>query len=172
VSRRRDGHARKTADSDRYQADTDGYRPDAGDEPGDTREHPSDTEGYPTLSADEGAPQAEGEARQVQPQEWWARAGYPSFQAYLQELDESQDKMFGRRKPRSELPTPGLGSPEAPARGAAGMKTRQVCLKISERDYEELSEAAAMFSARPTTLARMLVRRGVRAIIDADEPES
>jgi hypothetical protein len=35
-------------------------------------------------------------------------------------------------------------------------------------DYEALVRAARLYGARPTTLARLLVNRGVRAVLDRE----
>ena len=43
--------------------------------------------------------------------------------------------------------------------------SRQIGLRLSFEDYEDLSRAAEEYGIAPTTLARMLVRRGVTAIL-------
>jgi hypothetical protein len=39
-------------------------------------------------------------------------------------------------------------------------------------DYDQLTAAAEAYWVTPTTLARMLVRRGVRAMLRADKSEN
>jgi hypothetical protein len=48
---------------------------------------------------------------------------------------------------------------------------RQLGLKLSLEDYDQLAAAADAYGVTPTTLARMLVRRGVRAMLRADRAE-
>ena len=45
---------------------------------------------------------------------------------------------------------------------------RQVGIKLRPADYEALVRAAGLYGARPTTLARLLVNRGVRAVLDRE----
>jgi hypothetical protein len=45
--------------------------------------------------------------------------------------------------------------------------TRQVGIRLSHSQYEELDRAADLYGVAPGTMARMLVRRGARAILDA-----
>jgi hypothetical protein len=41
-------------------------------------------------------------------------------------------------------------------------------LRLRPRHYERLRRAASLYGVRPTTLARMMVVRGVNAILDAE----
>jgi hypothetical protein len=45
--------------------------------------------------------------------------------------------------------------------------TRQVGIRLSPEQYAELSRAAEIYGVAPGTMARMLVKRGSRAVIDA-----
>jgi hypothetical protein len=45
--------------------------------------------------------------------------------------------------------------------------TRQVGIRLSHNQYAELSRAADLYGVAPGTMARMLVRRGARSILDA-----
>jgi hypothetical protein len=47
-------------------------------------------------------------------------------------------------------------------------KDRQVGVKLSAEDYDALVDAADIYGITPTTLARMLVRRGVLAVLRGD----
>jgi hypothetical protein len=44
----------------------------------------------------------------------------------------------------------------------------QVSLRLRPLDFDRLRRAADLYGVRPTTLARMMVIRGVRAVLDAD----
>jgi hypothetical protein len=44
----------------------------------------------------------------------------------------------------------------------------QVSLRLRPLDFDRLRRAADLYGVRPTTLARMMVIRGVRAILDAE----
>lgn len=44
---------------------------------------------------------------------------------------------------------------------------RQVGIRLSHSQYAELSHAAGLYGVAPGTMARMLVRRGSRAVLDA-----
>ena len=44
----------------------------------------------------------------------------------------------------------------------------QVSVRLRPLDFESLRRAAALYGVRPTTLARMMVIRGIRAILDAE----
>ena len=45
--------------------------------------------------------------------------------------------------------------------------TRQVGIRLSPDQYGELSRAADLYGVAPGTMARMLVKRGSRAVLDA-----
>ena len=45
--------------------------------------------------------------------------------------------------------------------------TRQVGIRLSHSQYGELNHAADLYGVAPGTMARMLVRRGSRAVLDA-----
>jgi len=44
---------------------------------------------------------------------------------------------------------------------------RQVGIKLRPADYEALASAAFLYGVRPTTMARMLVNRGARAVLES-----
>jgi hypothetical protein len=68
------------------------------------------------------------------------------------------------------LPGPWLGEDE-PDRYPRGRMPRQVGCRLTHSQYEALVEAADLYGVRPTTLARQLVNRGVRAIISLDRQD-
>jgi hypothetical protein len=45
--------------------------------------------------------------------------------------------------------------------------TRQIGIRLSPSQHAELSNAADLYGVAPGTMARMLVRRGARAVLDA-----
>ena len=45
--------------------------------------------------------------------------------------------------------------------------TRQVGIRLSHSQYAELSHAADLYGVAPGTMARMLVRRGSRSVLDS-----
>lgn len=49
-----------------------------------------------------------------------------------------------------------------------GRGNPQVSVRLRPSDFEALHRAADLYGVRPTTLARMMVIRGVRAILDAE----
>ena len=161
VVREREGsHTSESRDTDGYPADTDGY--------------PADTDGY---SAHSGNPTEDESDRTdaEQPDEpagWWESYGYESLQDYLDEQDRVYEAVMGRQPKRrsvDELPAATLGKPEVPpGRNALRRRSRQLGLKLTEDEFAQLSAAAATYGVRPTTLARMLVHKGVRAIAELD----
>ncbi len=44
--------------------------------------------------------------------------------------------------------------------------TRQVCVRLSAAQHAELTDAAGLYGVAPGTMARILVRRGARAVLD------
>lgn len=44
--------------------------------------------------------------------------------------------------------------------------TRQVCVRLSGLQHADLSAAAELYGVAPGTMARILVRRGARAVLD------
>ena len=44
--------------------------------------------------------------------------------------------------------------------------TRQVCVRLSAEQFSELEQAAHLYGVAPGTMARILVRRGARAVVD------
>ncbi len=45
--------------------------------------------------------------------------------------------------------------------------SRQVCIRLSNSQYQELAHAADLYGVAPGTMGRMLVKRGARAVLDA-----
>jgi len=55
---------------------------------------------------------------------------------------------------------------DGPARPTA---SRQLGLRLRPQHFERLLEAARLYGVRPTTMARMMVIRGINAIHDAEQ---
>jgi hypothetical protein len=49
-----------------------------------------------------------------------------------------------------------------------GRGNPQVSVRLRPRDFQRLRQAAEIYGARPTTFARMMVIRGVGAVLDAE----
>jgi hypothetical protein len=49
-----------------------------------------------------------------------------------------------------------------------GRGNPQLSVRLRPHDFERLRRAAELYGVRPTTFARMMVIRGVRAILDAE----
>jgi hypothetical protein len=47
-------------------------------------------------------------------------------------------------------------------------KEWRVTVRMTPMQYERLGEAARLYGVRPTTLARMLIKRGATAILDEE----
>jgi hypothetical protein len=154
-----------------------------------THGYPSGTDGYP-LSSD-GRPVDPEEARA--PEEpssgpagppddesegggddaaYWRRYGFSSFQEFLEEFEAVQRRANPewreyrdvRDLPASELPGDEIAE-VAPRRRRTPV--RQVGVKLRAADYEALANAAFLYGVRPTTMARLLVNRGVRAVLES-----
>lgn len=91
-----------------------------------------------------------------------------------------------RRKQREERRRPELWlpgeeeldrEPEQPEDTSFGVDdyvsggSKQIGLRLRSRDFERLCQAAEVYGVRPTTLARMMVLRGVKAILDAERSD-
>ena len=95
---------------------------------------------------------------------FWKRLGFESFQAYLGELERLRDLYEPRprrRRSLAELPGQELGNLVVPRREPL---SHQVNVKLRVEDWHVLCAEAAEFGIRPTTLARLIVERGLEAI--------
>ncbi len=45
--------------------------------------------------------------------------------------------------------------------------TRQVCARLSYGQFQDLEHAASIYGVAPSTMARMLIRRGARSVVEA-----
>jgi hypothetical protein len=163
----RSGHRARRIGTDGYPDGTDGY-------PDGTDGYPvSDhrTDGYPActdghLVSDEG-PGADPWADLFA----WTSEEYPSTEAFIDRILEERAKLQG--EPIDRRPPPTLPAPSPPGAELADLPrpqgrpsaARQVGIKLTHADYELLAEAAELYGVAPSTLARMLVRRGAHAVV-------
>ena len=88
--------------------------------------------------------------------------------AYMRRQQARQIKPRGARVPVARLPGEEVGD-IAPPRRIPPPRTRQVNVKLREQEGLDLDRAARSYGVAPATLARMLVNRGVTAIINGDD---
>jgi hypothetical protein len=98
---------------------------------------------------------------------FWLRHGFETFEDYIEHMERSWDDVPWAYEPREvpEVPPPefSIGSidSELPAR----RRSRQVGMRLTPGDYEALAEAAGHHGVAPSTLARILVVAGARALL-------
>jgi hypothetical protein len=158
------GSAPRTA-SDGYQSDSDGVNGASEEVIGSDgyqtgSDQPSSSEQLPRSEPDDGQDR-------MDPYEAYARA------AAKVATEEKRDKE--RSNPAIWLPGPDSFDQESgPTDRETGFSrdwrrgNPQVSVRLRPLDFESLRRAAELYGVRPTTLARMMVIRGVRAILDAD----
>jgi hypothetical protein len=99
------------------------------------------------------------------------------FQAYAQSAAKERERKKREREPGMWLPgsedldqEPVLADQETRfSRDAwGGRRNPQVSVRLRPMDFDRLRRAAELYSVRPTTLARTMVIRGIRAILDTE----
>jgi hypothetical protein len=120
----------------------------------------------PSAEVPESAPSRDGDEERIDP-----------FQAFA-EVSAKVRTEKERREPviwlpgENELDREEGTLPEAETRFSAdsygGRGNPQVSVRLRPSDFERLRRAAELYGVRPTTLARMMVIRGIRAILDAE----
>jgi hypothetical protein len=141
-----------------------GYQPDSG-EPTAFSEVPGDDSAGETTSDTP----AVAESERIDP--------FQAFAEVRAKVAEEKRREKERRNPAIWLPgadeldsEPGM--PDRETRfsrdGWGGRGNPQVGVRLRPMDFERLGHAAASYGVRPTTLARMLIIRGVNAILKAD----
>jgi hypothetical protein len=145
-----------------------------GPPPPGTDGYPSGTDGYPADPATpslRSSPSSAEEAEEERKPYW---AGFESPEAYFDHILAERAKVQrylepprGRQIPAPDFPGGDeiAGSGPLTRRQAA---VRQVGMKLRPVDYDLLAQAAELYGVAPSTLARMLVRRGAQAIIARD----
>ena len=99
------------------------------------------------------------------------------FQAFA-EVEAQRRREKARRNPAIWLPGPNELDEETGQEADretrfsrdswGGRGNPQVGIRLRPRDFERLHQAAKLYGVRPTTLARMMVIRGIRAILEAE----
>ena len=169
-------------------ADSEGERGDAWtldpestpEYPPGTAEYPPGTDGYfrsdetAVADAEESAPlpQDPGQPLPEPDQPFWARLGFDSWRAYIDEQKRLQSLDDPSPLAGSEVPAPRVPGAEVGRIGPPFVietRPRQVNVKLKLGEGGDLDRAALLYGLRPSTLARLLVNRGVRAILEPDE---
>jgi hypothetical protein len=173
-----------TPGTDGYPPGTDGYP--VGDDPPTpgTDGYPPGTDGYPSDPPTSSKPWVRPSAGSagVEPDEggrkggrkpYWA--GYESPEAFFDHIEAERAKIHRYMEPRPRrrhIPAPDFpGDDEiAGSEAFAGSRAavRQVGVKLRPVDYDLLAKAAGLCGVAPSTLARILVRRGAQAIVNRE----
>jgi hypothetical protein len=127
-------------------------------------EYPVRDEGRAASENTEGGAEASESADAGADAPFWKRLGFASFEAYLAELARLRDLYEPRprrRRSLAELPGQELGKLVVSRREPL---SHQVNVKLRVEDWHALCAAASEFGIAPTTLARLIVERGVEAI--------
>jgi hypothetical protein len=138
--------------SDGYSGSSDGYSggsEDRSPEAGET--HP----GRPSQPADP----------------WWVQAGFSTLEEGLAHQEALNDAMWGSPKPKLLPADPEEWLPGEAIEGAPTQvhrdATRQVNIRLDGRDHERLTALAEDYGVATAVMARMLVRRGLLAVLEA-----
>lgn len=135
----------------------------------------ADSDGYQIGSAEPPTSAEVPESASSEPEE--DDGAMDPFRAFAESAAKARERKKRERDPGTWLPGPDdldqeLGSPDGETRFSGdsyrGRGNPQVSVRLRPSDFERLRRAAALYGVRPTTLARMMVIRGVKAILDAD----
>jgi hypothetical protein len=148
-----------------YPAGTDEY-------PAGTDEYPAGTDEYSACKEYPGTRARNQEACVVR-QKFWQRLGFESLEAYLEEVEAGWERIGwsrdGRRDRRS-TPAPSLPRAQPPDRvRRSSLRSRQVNVKLTPEDGDRLERVARLYGLPRTTMAQLLVNRGVRAVLEDEE---
>jgi hypothetical protein len=105
--------------------------------------------------------------------EYWRSLGFSSQREFNKAFEHDQRRIgekWRRRRAAPAVPAasmPGDDIADIPRVGRR-KPVHQVRIKLRPDDYDALARAARLYGARPTTLARLLVNRGVRAVLDGE----
>jgi hypothetical protein len=118
----------------------------------------------------EGGGEAEGDrgGEQSGRRPFWLGLGFDSFEAYIKHLKEMQTlyQPLPRGTPAPTPHVPGAQVGDVERRPRLEHRRRQVNVKLRDAEGAELDEAARIYGLAPSTLARLLVNRGVKAILE------
>jgi hypothetical protein len=136
---------------------------------------PPGTDGYPSDPATPSMRSSPGPAEEAEGERKPYWAGFESPEAYFDHILAERAKVQRYLEPqprRRQIPTPDFpGGDEIAGSGGLARRqaaVRQVGVKLRPVDYDLLAQAAELYGVAPSTLARMLVRRGAQAIIARD----
>jgi hypothetical protein len=99
------------------------------------------------------------------------------YQAFAEAATKERERKKKEREPEICMPDGGdldqeVGPEDAETRFSrdawGGRGNPQVSVRLRPRDAERLRRAADLYGVRPTTFARMMVIRGVGAVLDAE----
>lgn len=103
--------------------------------------------------------------------------GIDPYQAYAESAARARERKKREREPGTWMPGSDeldqeIGREDSETRFSrdswGGRGNPQVSVRLRPRDFERLRRAADLYGVRPTTFARMMVIRGVGAVIEAD----
>jgi hypothetical protein len=130
-------------------------------EPADSTREYTDGTGEYSSAEEKGDPSAEN-------REFWKRLGFGTFREYISYLNRMQEQLAPL--PRTARPpapdVSGLEGAEIEPPRSDQLRRRQVNVKLREGEAEDLDRAARIYGLTPSTLARVLVNRGVAGILE------
>ena len=152
----------------------------ASDQPPADSDGPADSGGYQTASDQPArleqppgvdAPPDDGDDR-MDPYEAFAKSTSKAADVRRREKERRDPALWlpGADDLDQDLGPPDQETGFSPDRWRRG--NPQVSVRLRPMDFERLRRAADLYGVRPTTLARMMVIRGVRAILDAELQKS
>ncbi|HSJ17031.1 MAG TPA: hypothetical protein VK920_02945 [Solirubrobacterales bacterium] len=105
--------------------------------------------------------------------EYWRSLGFSSQREFNEAFEHDQRRIgekWRRRRVAPAVPAASMPGDDIADIARVGRRkpVRQVGIKLRPDDYDALARAARLYGARPTTLARLLVNRGVRAVLDVE----
>jgi hypothetical protein len=165
------GEGQPPPGTDGYPSGTDGYPVD----PATPSMESSSVRSSPGPADEKDQPHEEDQPKDGNGERSPYWAGFESPEAFFDHIEAERAKVQGYLDPRRRLrqiPTPDfpgddeIAGPWRLARQQAAV--RQVGVKLRPVDYDLLAQAAELCGVAPSTLARMLVRRGAQAIVDRD----
>ena len=158
--------------TDGYPRGTDWYLVSPATPSDESSPDPGDEEGGETEEEEEGSDESDQDGSGERSPYW---AGYESPEAFFDHIEAERAKIQDHWEApprRRNIPTPDFprGAEIAGSEGPAPRQVavRQVGVKLRPVDYDLLARAAELCGVAPSTLARMLVRRGSQAIVDRD----
>lgn len=134
--------------------------------------YPASSEGYSDCeenpdgdgrAGSEGDTGTEGGRR-----EFWKPLGFETFRDYINYMNRMQDLYAPlprtARPPAPEISELDTAQPQPPR--PSYTRRRQLNVKLRDHEADALERAADIYGLRPATLARVLVNRGVDAVLE------